>query len=43
MGVCVFLENIGFTEILINLVGASIIVAPAVFVAYLIRNANRRM
>jgi hypothetical protein len=42
-GVCAFLENVGFTEILIVLVAAAIIVAPAVFFVYLIRHTNRRM
>lgn len=41
-GVRAFLENIGFTEILIMLMTAAIIVAPVGFVVYLIRIARRR-
>ena len=43
LGVCSLLENIGFAEILIILVTATIIVAPVVIVVYLIRNARGRL
>lgn len=42
-GVCVFLENIGLSEILIVLLGLAVVVAPVVFVMYLIRNGRRQL